>query len=94
MKLHPLGTRVIITRLQEEDRSAGGIIIPDTAKEKPQKGKVVAVGNGKVLKNGKKIALDVKEGNIVLFGKFSGDEFKMNGEECVILDEDDILAIL
>jgi len=94
MKLHPLGTHVIVARLEEEDKTAGGIIIPDTAREKPQKGKVIAVGKGRILKNGEKKALDVKEGNIVLFGKYSGDEFKINGEECLILDEDDILAIL
>jgi len=71
MKLHPLGTHVIVARLEEEDKTAGGIIIPDTAREKPQKGKVIAVGKGRILKNGEKKALDVKEGNIVLFGKYS-----------------------
>lgn len=94
MKLHPLGTHVIVARLDEEEKTAGGIIIPDTAREKPQKGKVIAVGKGRILKNGKKIALDVKEGNMVLFGKYSGDEFKIDGDQCLILDEDDILAIL
>lgn len=94
MKLHPLGTHVIVTRLEESDKSPSGIIIPDTAKEKPQKGKIVAVGKGKILKDGKQVALDVKEGDVVLFGKFSGDEFKIDGVEYLILDEDDILAIL
>ena len=94
MKLHPLGTHVIVARMGEEEITKGGLFIPDTAKEKPQKGKVIAVGKGKTLKNGQKVAPDVKEGNIVLFGKYSGDEFKIDGEECLILDEDDILAIL
>lgn len=94
MKLHPLGTHVIVARLEEEDKTSGGIIIPDTAKEKPQKGKIIAVGKGRIFKNGQKKSLDVKEGNIVLFGKYSGDEFKIDGKECLILDEDDILAVL
>jgi len=94
MKLHPLGSHVIVARLEEDQKTKGGLIIPDTAKEKPQKGKVIAVGKGKILKNGQKAAPDVKVGNIVLFGKYSGDEFKVDGEECLILDEDDILAIL
>lgn len=94
MKLHPLGTHVIVSRLEENDKTPSGIIIPDTAKEKPQKGKIVAVGKGKILQNGKQVALDVKKGDVVLFGKFSGDEFKIDGEEYLILDEDDILAIL
>ena len=94
MKLRPLGTHVIITRLDVDEKSKGGIIIPDAAKEKPQRGKVVAVGKGKVLKEGKQVPPEVKEGDTVLFGKYSGDEFKIDGNEYLILDEDDILAIL
>ena len=94
MKLNPLGTHVIISRLEQEEKTTSGIIIPDTAKEKPQKGKVIAVGKGKILPSGKQIALDVKKGDIVLFGKYSGDEFKIDGEEYLIMEEDDILAIL
>ena len=94
INIKPLADRVLIEPAMAEEKTAGGIIIPDTAKEKPQKGKVIAVGKGKTLKNGQKVAPDVKEGNIVLFGKYSGDEFKIDGEECLILDEDDILAIL
>lgn len=94
MKLRPLGTHVIVTRMEEDTKSKGGIIIPETAKEKPQRGKVVAVGKGKVLKGSKQVPLEVKEGNTVLFGKYSGDEFKIDGEVYLILDEDDILAIL
>lgn len=94
MKLRPLGTHVIVSRMEEEEKTKSGIIIPDTAKEKPQRGKVIAVGKGKILKSGKQVPLDIREGDIVLFGKYSGDDVKINGNEYLILDEDDILAIL
>jgi len=84
---------VIVKRIQEEERTKGGIIIPDTAKEKPQEGEVIAVGPGR-RENGKLIALDVKEGDRVLFGKYAGTEIKLNGEEHLILREDDILGVL
>ena len=94
MKIKPLQDRVIVQRLEEENKTAGGIIIPDTAKEKPQQGKVVAVGPGKVLDNGTKLAMTVKKGNKVLFGKYSGSEVKIDGEEMLIMREDDILGII
>ena len=94
MKIRPLQDRVIVQRVQEEERTKGGIIIPDTAKEKPQEGKVIAVGNGKVTDEGKKIALDVKAGDRILFGKYSGSEVKLDDEEYLILREEDVLAIL
>ncbi len=94
MKLRPLNDRVIIKRLEEQEISTGGIIIPDTAKEKPQQGKVIAVGNGRILKTGKTVAPQVKEGDRVLFGKYSGTEVKFGDEEHLVMIEDDILAIL
>ena len=94
MKIRPLQDRVIVKRIEEEAKSKGGIIIPDTAKEKPQEGLVVAVGNGKILENGTKISLDVKEGDRVLFGKYSGTEIKVDAEEYLIVREDDVLGIL
>lgn len=94
MKIRPLQDRVIVKRVAEEDKSKGGIIIPDTAKEKPQEGKVVAVGKGKVEEDGKVRPLDVKAGDRVLFGKYSGTEIKLDGEEHLILREDDILGVL
>jgi chaperonin GroES len=94
MKIRPLQDRVIVKRVAEEEKSKGGIIIPDTAKEKPQEGKVVAVGKGKVLEDGKVRPLDVKAGDRILFGKYSGSEIKMDGEEHLILREDDILGIV
>jgi chaperonin GroES len=94
MRIKPLQDRVIVKRIEEEERTKGGIIIPDTAKEKPQEGKVVAVGPGKVTDEGKKIVLDVKEGDRVLFGKYSGTEIKIDGEEHLIMREDDILGII
>ncbi len=93
MKIRPLQDRIIVKRVQEEEKTKGGIIIPDTAKEKPLEGVVVAVGSGKVLKNGKVLALDLKEGDRILFGKYSGTEVKLDGQEHVILREDDILAV-
>ncbi|MEI8359024.1 MAG: hypothetical protein RL698_2879 [Pseudomonadota bacterium] len=94
MKIRPLQDRVIVKRVQEEEKSKGGIIIPDTAKEKPQEGKVIAVGKGKVDDNGKLRPLDVKAGDRILFGKYSGSEIKLDGEEHLILREDDILGII
>ena len=94
MKIRPLQDRVIVQRVQEEEKTKGGIIIPDTAKEKPQEGKVVAVGKGKVGDDGKLIALDVKAGDRILFGKYSGTEIKIDGEEVLIMREDDILGVL
>ena len=94
MKIRPLQDRIIVKRVQEEEKTKGGIIIPDTAKEKPVEGKVIAVGNGKVLEDGKVRPLDVKAGDIVLFGKYSGSEVKLNGEEHLILREEDVLAII
>ena len=94
MKIRPLQDRVIVKRVQEDEKSKGGIIIPDTAKEKPQEGKVIAVGKGKVDDNGKLRPLDVKAGDRILFGKYSGSEIKLDGEEHLILREDDILGII
>jgi chaperonin GroES len=94
MKIKPLQDRVIVKRLEEETKTAGGIIIPDTAKEKPQQGKVVAAGPGKVLEGGTRVEMSVKEGDLVLFGKYSGSEVKLNGEELLIMREDDILGII
>ena len=94
MKIRPLGDRILVKRIKEEERTKGGIIIPDTAKEKPQEGKVVAVGKGKYDDNGKLIPIDVKAGDKILFGKYSGSEVKIDGEEHLILREDDILGIL
>jgi chaperonin GroES len=93
MKIRPLGDRLVVKRTQEEEKTKGGIIIPDTAKEKPIEGIVVAVGSGTVLKNGKVVPMDVKAGDKVLFGKYSGTEVKLDGEEHVILNEDDVLAV-
>jgi chaperonin GroES len=94
MKIKPLQDRVIIKRLEEEQKTAGGTIIPDTAKEKPQQGKILAVGPGKVLDNGTRLEMTVKEGDVVLFGKYSGSEVKIEGEEVLIMREDDILGII
>lgn len=94
MKIRPLHDRVIVQRLEEEEKTKGGIIIPDTAKEKPQEGKVIAVGPGKILENGTKIPLDVKVGDRVLFGKYAGTEIKIEGEEYLMMREDDILGVV
>lgn len=94
MNVRPLHDRVILKRLEEEEKTAGGIIIPDTAKEKPQQGKVVAVGKGRFMENGQIIPLTVKEGDRVLFSKYSGTEVKWGVEELLIMREDDILAIV
>jgi len=94
MNLRPLHDRVIVRRLEEETMSAGGIVIPDNAKEKPSRGEIVAVGNGKQLDSGESRALDVKKGDKVLFGKFAGTEVKADGEELLVLREDDIMAVI
>jgi chaperonin GroES len=94
MKIRPLQDRVIVKRVEEEEKTKGGIIIPDTAKEKPMEGKVIAVGKGKLMEDGKVHALDVKAGDRVLFGKYSGTEVKIEGEEHLIMREDDILGVI
>ena len=94
MKLRPLQDRIIVKRLEEETMTAGGIFIPETAKEKPQKGEVIAVGKGKKTEDGKVLPVDVKKGDKVLFGKYAGTEIKIEGEEYLIMREDDILGIM
>ena len=94
MKIRPLQDRVIVERLEAEEKSAGGIIIPDSAKEKPQEGKVLAVGNGKKTDDGKTIPMDVKKGDRVLFSKYAGSDVTIDGEEYVIMREEDILGVL
>ncbi|HDM10729.1 MAG: co-chaperone GroES [Deltaproteobacteria bacterium] len=94
MKLRPLGDRVIVKRIEEEEKTKGGIIIPDTAKEKPIEGEVIAVGDGKLLENGQKIPLEVKKGDRVLFGKYAGTEVRIEGEELLIMREDDVIAVV
>jgi chaperonin GroES len=94
MKIRPLGDRIVVKRVKEEEKTKGGIIIPDTAKEKPLEGLVVAVGSGKTLKDGSSRPLDVKVGDKVLFGKYTGTEVKLDGEEHVLLNEDDVLAVV
>lgn len=94
MNIRPLGDRILVKRIQEEEKTKGGIIIPDTAKEKPQEGRVVAVGKGKVAEDGKLLVPDVKAGDRILFGKYAGSEVKLEGEEHLILREDDILGVL
>lgn len=94
MKLKPLQDRILVQRIEEEKTTKGGIIIPDTAKEKPVEGKVAAVGSGKIGDDGKRIALEIKKGDRILFGKYSGTEVKIEGEEYLILREDDVLGII
>jgi chaperonin GroES len=94
IELEPLEDRVVVRRLEAEERTAGGIVLPDTAKEKPQRGEIVATGPGKLLDNGKRAAMEVKAGDTVLFGKYSGTEVKVQGEELIIMRESDILAKL
>ena len=94
MKLRPLHDRVVVKRMEEERTSPGGIVIPDNATEKPIRGEVIAVGNGKILDNGDKRPLDVKEGDNILFGKYSGTEVKVDGDELVVMREDDIMAVI
>ena len=91
MKLRPLQDRILVQRVEEETTTKGGIIIPDTAKEKPAEGKVTAVGNGKIGEDGKRIALEIKKGDRILFGKYSGTEVKISGEEYLIMREEDVL---
>jgi chaperonin GroES len=93
-KFRPLGDRVLVKRIKEEERTKGGIVIPDTAKEKPQEGKVIAVGKGKYTDEGKLIPIEVRSGDKILFGKYSGSEVQLDGEEHIIMREDDILGIL
>ncbi len=94
MKLRPLHDRVIVKRMEEERLSAGGIVIPDSATEKPIRGEILAAGNGKILENGDKRPLDVQVGDTVLFGKYSGTEVKVDGEELVVMREEDIMAVI
>jgi chaperonin GroES len=94
MKVRPLHDRILVKRVEEEQKTAGGIIIPDTAKEKPQEGRVMAVGNGKLTDEGKLIPLEVSVGDRILFGKYSGSEINLDGEEHLIIREDDVLAVL
>lgn len=94
MKIKPLNDRVLVLRIDEEEKTSGGIIIPDTAKEKPEEGKVIGVGSGKVNEKGERIPLDVKKNDRVLFGKFAGTEIKIDGVEHIIMREDDILGIM
>ena len=94
MKIKPLSDRILVIRVEEEKKTKGGILIPDTAKEKPQEGKVIAVGPGKVNEKGERISLDVEKGNRVLFGKYAGNEIKIDGVEHLIMREDDILGIV
>ncbi|MEY3284518.1 MAG: co-chaperone GroES [Acidobacteriota bacterium] len=92
--IRPLNDRIIVKRLEEQEQMRGGLYIPDTAKEKPQEGEVLAVGNGKLLENGTRIAIDLKVGDRVLFGKYAGTEVKLDGEELLILREDDVLGVV
>ena len=94
MKIKPLNDRVLVLRIEEEEKTSGGLIIPDTAKEKPQEGKVVAVGPGKLDDDGKRIPLDVKKNDRILFGKYAGNEIKIDGVEHLIMREDDILGVI
>ena len=94
MKIRPLQDRIIVKRIEEEEKTKGGIIIPDTAKEKPMEGKVIAVGKGKVMEDGKLHPVDVKTGDRILFGKYAGTEVKIDGEEHLIMREDDILGVI
>ncbi len=94
MNVRPLHDRIIVQRLDEGEQNVGGIIIPDSAKEKPQQGKILAVGDGKVTEEGKRIAMDVRPGNVILFGKYSGQDIKIDGEDYLIVKEDEVLAVI
>jgi chaperonin GroES len=94
MKIRPLHDRLIVKRLEEEEKTKGGIIIPDTAKEKPIEGKVIAAGEGRIKKDGKKIPMEVKKGDRILFAKYAGTEVKIDGEEHLMMKEDDVVAII
>jgi len=94
MNVRPLHDRIIVRRLDEGEQKSGGIIIPDSAKEKPQQGKILAVGDGKVTEDGKRIAMDVRPGNVILFGKYAGQDIKIDGEDYLIVKEDEVLAVI
>ena len=94
MKVHPLNDRILLMRLAEETKTAGGLFIPDSAKEKPSRGEIIAVGHGKLDDSGKRVPLEVKAGEKILFGKYAGTEIKLEGEEHIILREDDVLAVI
>ena len=94
MDIRPLHDRIVVRRLDEGEQTSGRIIIPDTAKEKPQKGKVIATGNGKVNDEGKRVPLDIKTGDLILFGKYASQEIKLDGEEYLIMRQDDVLAVI
>ena len=94
MNVRPLHDRIVVKRIEEDEQKIGGIIIPDTAKKKPQQGKVIAVGNGKSKDDGKRVPLDVKAGDTILFGKYSGQEIKIDGDEYLIMREDEVLAVI
>ena len=94
MKVRPLNDRVLVKRVEEADKTAGGLFIPDSAKEKPQRGKVLAVGSGRINETGQRVALDVKKGDEVLFGKYGGSEISLDGDDLLILKEDDILGVV
>ncbi len=94
MNVKPLGDRILVKPLAAEEKTASGIVLPDTAKEKPQQGEVLAVGSGKLLENGQKVDLEVKVGDKVIYSKYAGNEIKIDGEECMIMNERDILAII
>ena len=94
MNVRPLHDRIIVQRIEEGEQKVGGIIIPDSAKEKPQQGKVIAAGSGKSKDDGKRVPLDVKAGDLILFGKYSGQEIKLDGEEYLIMREDEVLAVI
>ncbi len=94
MKIRPLHDRILVERVEEEEKTKSGIVIPDSAKEKPQKGKVVAVGAGKINEKGERVKMDVKEGDFVLFEKYAGNEIKMDGQELLIMREEDVLAVV
>jgi chaperonin GroES len=94
MKIRPLGDKVLVERVEAESKTAGGIVLPDTAKEKPQRGKVVAVGEGKMLENGSRKEIQVKKGDLVLFTSYAGTEVKIDGKEYLIMDESDIMAVI
>ena len=94
MNVRPLHDRIIVQRLDEGEQHVGGIIIPDSAREKPQQGKILAVGDGKVTEEGKRIAMDVRPGNVILFGKYSGQDIKIDGEDYLIVKEDEVLAVI
>ena len=94
VSIRPLNDRIIVRRMEEQEQMRGGLFIPDTAKEKPQEGEVLAVGNGKLLDSGQRIAIDLKAGDRILFGKYSGTEIKLDGEDYLILREDDVLGVV